>query len=76
MDLWTLFYKTANGITAEESGQVKNAGNEELEAMVAQGSYSYTSPEGVLVQMQYIADENGFQPIKNLDYSTRGKRIQ
>lgn len=28
---------------------------------VAQGSYSYTSKEGVPVQIQYVADENGFQ---------------
>lgn len=29
----------------------------------AQGSFQYTSPEGVPVQIQYVADENGFQPV-------------
>lgn len=29
---------------------------------VAQGQYSYTDPEGNRVSVQYIADENGFQP--------------
>lgn len=29
---------------------------------VAQGSFSYTSPEGIPIQITYLADENGFQP--------------
>ncbi|KAJ8947819.1 hypothetical protein NQ314_008542 [Rhamnusium bicolor] len=32
----------------------------------AQGSFQYTSPEGIPVHIQYIADENGFQPIGNV----------
>lgn len=31
-------------------------------AKSAQGSYSYTSPEGVQIQVNYVADENGYQP--------------
>lgn len=31
-------------------------------AKSAQGSYSFTSPEGELVQVTYVADENGFRP--------------
>ncbi|XP_055641877.1 endocuticle structural glycoprotein SgAbd-8-like [Toxorhynchites rutilus septentrionalis] len=55
-------YETGNGIIAEEQGFLKNPGSEQ-EAQVAQGEYSYTSPEGQLIRVQYIADENGFQPI-------------
>ncbi|KRT86314.1 Insect cuticle protein, partial [Oryctes borbonicus] len=55
-------YETANGIAAEEQGFLKNAGKPEEEAQVAQGQYHYTDPDGQLIQLSYIADENGFQP--------------
>ncbi|GLV39286.1 Cuticular protein 49Aa [Carabus blaptoides fortunei] len=55
-------YETGNGITAEEQGFLKNAGQPDLEAQVAQGQYSYTDPDGQVIHLTYIADENGFQP--------------
>lgn len=55
-------YETANSITAEEQGFLKNAGQEDQEAQVAQGQYKYSAPDGQVVQVVYIADENGFQP--------------
>jgi len=55
-------FETGNGIIAEETGFLKNAGNPETEAQVAQGSSSYTSPEGQQISLTYVADENGFQP--------------
>lgn len=33
---------------------------ETLNAQVQQGSYSYTSPEGQLISVNYVADETGF----------------
>ncbi|KAJ8954443.1 hypothetical protein NQ318_011119 [Aromia moschata] len=57
-------YDTENGISAEETGQQTIAGNSE--ATLAQGSYRYTSPEGVPVQVQYVANENGYQPASNV----------
>ncbi|KAJ8954435.1 hypothetical protein NQ318_011111 [Aromia moschata] len=57
-------YDTENGISAQESGQQRGVG--ESAGTVAQGSFQYTSPEGVPVQIQYIADENGFQPVGNV----------
>lgn len=56
-------YEAGNGITADEQGQLKNAGNPQLEAMQAQGQFSYTSPEGIPIKVTYIADENGFRPV-------------
>lgn len=36
---------------------MKNADTEEVH-----GSYSYTSPEGQVITVNYVADENGFHP--------------
>jgi len=46
-------YDTSNGISAAESG---------LGGERAQGSYRWLSPEGQTVEINYVADENGFQP--------------
>ncbi|CAK9803968.1 Endocuticle structural glycoprotein SgAbd-1 [Anthophora quadrimaculata] len=54
-------YESANGIQAQEIGYLNYAGTE-AEAREAQGSYSYTAPNGEIVQVTYVANENGFQP--------------
>lgn len=33
-----------------------------MSTQVAQGQFSYTAPDGQVITVQYIADENGFQP--------------
>lgn len=48
--------KLDNGVSAQESGKLVN------EDIAAQGSYSFTSPEGEQVSITYTADENGYQP--------------
>ncbi|XP_076056306.1 cuticle protein CP14.6-like [Oratosquilla oratoria] len=50
-------YETGNGITHEERGQPKDP-----ESFVVQGSYSYTAPDGSVITVTYIADENGYRP--------------
>lgn len=45
--------ETAEGQILEE--------HEEL-VLVQTGSYSYMDPEGNIITLRYIADENGFQP--------------
>lgn len=54
-------YETGNGISAHEQGFVKNAGVKDGEIQVAQGYYSYTSPDGHPISVHYTADENGFK---------------
>ncbi|NP_001166718.1 cuticular protein RR-1 motif 33 precursor [Bombyx mori] len=56
-------YETGNEINAEETGYVKNFGKGEgEEVQVAEGKFSYKAPDGSLIALSYIADENGFQP--------------
>lgn len=55
-------YETENGIKAEERGEVKNKGTDN-EIPSVSGSYSYTAPDGQVITVTYIADENGFQPM-------------
>lgn len=42
---------------------MKNFGKGEgEEVQVAEGKFSYKAPDGTLIALTYIADENGFQP--------------
>nr|CAD7394447.1 unnamed protein product [Timema cristinae] len=53
-------YETANGIKADEIGTlVKSNDPENGEVIEAEGGYSYTGPEGVPVNIRYIATANG-----------------
>ncbi|XP_032590743.1 larval cuticle protein 2 [Drosophila grimshawi] len=45
--------KTSNGIEQTASGD---------EHGTIHGSFSWTSPEGLPVNLNYVADENGYQP--------------
>ncbi|XP_013106454.1 endocuticle structural glycoprotein SgAbd-4 [Stomoxys calcitrans] len=68
-------YETSNGIKVEnigymkkilvprtetEDGQVIDEHEEMI--LVQTGSYSYMDPEGNIITLRYVADENGFQP--------------
>ncbi|CAG9766018.1 unnamed protein product [Ceutorhynchus assimilis] len=57
-------FESENGISAQEQGQSKNAGAQEA-IEEARGSFQYTAPDGTPIQMQYIANEGGFQPTGN-----------
>ncbi|XP_037920219.1 endocuticle structural glycoprotein SgAbd-2-like [Hermetia illucens] len=46
-------YETSNGIAAQEEGVGSHHAN---------GGFSYTSPEGIPIKIEYTADENGFHP--------------
>lgn len=57
-------YETGNGIKAEEVGTLKKASSPDSnDAIIAQGSFSYTAPDGQLITITYVADDaGGFQP--------------
>lgn len=55
-------YQTGDGISAQAQGSVRPTGSKDAENSVAtsvQGSYSYTAPDGQVITVNYIADENG-----------------
>ncbi|KAJ0179909.1 hypothetical protein K1T71_004500 [Dendrolimus kikuchii] len=55
-------YETGNNIQAAEEGYLKNVGdNQDIPALVQQGSYTYTAPDGQVIAVEYTADENGFR---------------
>merc|ERR1712235_164379 len=56
-------FEAANGIKMSEEGEQKHFGDklEEGYGSVARGSYSYEL-EGVTYTINWVADENGFQP--------------
>lgn len=49
-------YSTQNGINQKEAGHLKNIDSNEVH-----GSFSYTSPEGKQISVNYLADETGFK---------------
>ena len=50
----------------EESGVQKQVGaTPEESGTASRGSYSYTSPEGILFTVNWVADENGFRATGN-----------
>ncbi|CAD7004131.1 flexible cuticle protein 12 [Ceratitis capitata] len=55
-------YETSDGVTRQEEAELKNVGTEQ-EAIVIRGSVSWVAPDGQTYTLNYIADENGFQPI-------------
>ncbi|XP_068206543.1 cuticle protein AMP1A-like [Palaemon carinicauda] len=50
-------FETENGIRVSQAGSPDGNG-----AIVKAGVYSYTAPDGTLVEVEFVADENGFQP--------------
>uniref|UniRef100_A0A224XS48 Putative cuticle protein n=1 Tax=Panstrongylus lignarius TaxID=156445 RepID=A0A224XS48_9HEMI len=53
-------YETENGINGQASGVLKNPGRED-EGISIEGSYSWTSPEGIPITITFIADEQGYR---------------
>lgn len=54
-------FETGNNIQQEETGFLKERTEQAPNGtLVQQGSYSYTSPDGEVINVAYTADENGF----------------
>ncbi|XP_050342289.1 endocuticle structural protein SgAbd-6-like [Nymphalis io] len=62
-------FETTNGIIREESGEVVGMGLPN-EYIFIKGLYSYINPDGILVTVNYIADEKGYRIIKQPSVNT------
>ncbi|XP_054286063.1 endocuticle structural glycoprotein ABD-5-like [Macrosteles quadrilineatus] len=56
----------SDGQVRQEYGQLKPRADGKGHVLVYTGSYSYNDPDGKRVQVNYVADENGFQPTGNV----------
>ncbi|XP_043647765.1 larval cuticle protein 65Ag1-like [Drosophila teissieri] len=54
-------WETSDGQAANAEGHLNNAGSEN-EALAVRGSYRFVGDDGITYEVQYVADENGFQP--------------
>ncbi|MPC29092.1 cuticle protein AMP1A-like isoform X2 [Portunus trituberculatus] len=50
--------ETGNGIRMSQGGSPDGVDG----AVIHAGQYSYTAPDGTLVELKFVANENGFQP--------------
>ncbi|XP_067000852.1 endocuticle structural protein SgAbd-6 [Anabrus simplex] len=58
---WNWSFRTSDGTARQESGTINNAGTEN-EAIAVRGSITWITPDGQTHTLNYVADENGFQP--------------
>ncbi|XP_053684262.1 flexible cuticle protein 12-like [Sabethes cyaneus] len=61
IDGYRFEFETSDGTSRSEQAELRNAGTD-AEAIVVRGSYSYVGPDGTQYVINYVADENGFQP--------------
>nr|CAD7424858.1 unnamed protein product [Timema monikensis] len=55
-------YESGDGTKVQASGVLKSAGPKEEPAQEVQGAYTFLTPDGQVLELRYIANENGFQP--------------
>ncbi|XP_053672985.1 endocuticle structural glycoprotein ABD-5-like [Anopheles nili] len=61
IDGYNFQFDTSNGIQRQEQAELKQFDSENS-ALVVRGSYSFTADDGQVYTVNYVADENGFQP--------------
>uniref|UniRef100_T1GQJ2 Uncharacterized protein n=1 Tax=Megaselia scalaris TaxID=36166 RepID=T1GQJ2_MEGSC len=60
VDGFNYAFETSDGISQSATGQFKQIGEEG--AIVQSGSFAFTADDGQRYEVNWIADENGFQP--------------
>ncbi|XP_049298321.1 endocuticle structural glycoprotein SgAbd-5-like [Anopheles funestus] len=61
IDGYRFEFATSDGTSRTEEAELRNPGTDN-EAIVVRGSYTYTGSDGRIYTINYVADENGFQP--------------
>jgi len=61
VDGYKFAYETSDGVSRSEQAELKNPGTEQ-EALSVRGTITWIAADGVQYTLNYIADENGFQP--------------
>ncbi|EAT34914.1 AAEL012883-PA [Aedes aegypti] len=61
VDGYKFAFETSDGQSRQEQAELRRLA-EDVEALVVRGSYSFTADDGQVYTVNYIADENGFQP--------------
>ncbi|CAH0729113.1 unnamed protein product, partial [Brenthis ino] len=61
IDGYSYGFETSNGIQASENGALTNPGTD-AEALEVRGAFSYYGPDGILYEVTYTADKDGFHP--------------
>ncbi|XP_062132243.1 larval cuticle protein 4-like [Drosophila sulfurigaster albostrigata] len=61
VDSFNIVQELADGQKQLQKGQLKSVGEEQ--ALVQQGEFGWTAPEGNPISVSYVADENGYQPV-------------
>jgi hypothetical protein len=61
-NIFKISFESADGTKVSESGNQKQVGAKPEDiGTVSKGSYSFTTPDGVVLTVNWVADENGFQ---------------
>merc|ERR1712071_629054 len=59
---YSFAFESEDGVKVEESGSQKQIGETPKESgTVSKGSYSFSDADGVVLTVNWVADENGFQ---------------
>lgn len=66
--IWIASVKTSNGIDAQEQGNLKQVPGAETQSIAVRGSFSFISTDGLTYTVDYIADENGYQPQVSISF--------
>ncbi|KAH8379237.1 hypothetical protein KR009_003831 [Drosophila setifemur] len=61
-DKYSFAFETSNGISRQETGEVKPGATEDEGSISIQGSTSWTAPDNKKYEITFTADETGYHP--------------